>query len=145
MKSLFALLVLSVLSLPLLASEKGMIVATGFGTVDPNAVSTQSQAKMLAKRAARLDAQRQLSEQVNGIEVRAGSTVEDFELTSDIIATRVKSLLRGSMVIEEALTEEEGTWVASVTMGVCVTNESELCEGRETLREITQTTSSVNR
>lgn len=123
-------------------AEPGMVTATGFGTVDPAMAKTKAQAKMLAKRAAQLDAQRQLSEQVKGIEIRAGSTVEDYEVKSDIIATRVKTWLKGGVLIDEKITEQEGTWVAEITMGICITNESDVCKERESLRSISDAANS---
>ncbi len=123
-------------------AEPGMVTATGFGTVDPAMTKTKAQAKMLAKRAAQLDAQRQLSEQVKGIEIRAGSTVEDYEVKSDIIATRVKTWLKGGVLIDEKITEQEGTWVAEITMGICITNESDVCKERESLRSISDAANS---
>ncbi len=124
-------------------AQEGMIVATGFGTVDPTMTKTNAQAKMLAKRAAQLDAQRQLSEQVKGIEIRAGSTVEDYEVKSDIIATRVKTWLQGGVVLDESVKMEEGTWVAEVKMGICLTNQSEQCKTRESLRSISNDASQL--
>lgn len=122
-------------------AEDGMITVTGFGTVDPTMTKTNAQAKMLAKRAAQLDAQRQLSEQVKGIEIRAGSTVEDYEVKSDIIATRVKTWLQGGVVVDEKVTMQEGTWVAEVTMGICITNQAPQCKERESLRAISDAAS----
>lgn len=114
----------------------GVVTALGFGTIDPAMAKTNAQARMLAKRAAQLDAQRQLSEQVKGIEIRAGSTVEEYEVRSDIIATRVKTWLQGTVVVDEKVYESEGTWVAEVTLGICLTNEAEVCKQRESLEAI---------
>ncbi|GGF79552.1 LPP20 family lipoprotein [Alteromonas lipolytica] len=124
------------------ADLTGVVTAQGFGTVDPAMAKTHAQARMLAKRAAQLDAQRQLSEQVKGIEVRSGSTVEKYELQSDIIATRVKTWLKGTVVVDEKVTEEEGTWVAEVTLGICLTNEADICKERESLEAISNAASS---
>lgn len=117
-------------------AEPGLVKVTGFGTINPAMAATDAQAKMLAKRAAQLDAQRQLSEQVKGLEIRAGSTVEDYEVKSDIIATRVKTWLKGGFVIEQKVEESEGTWVAEVVMGICITNESAICKNQESLKAI---------
>ncbi|MFS1701972.1 LPP20 family lipoprotein [Alteromonas sp. AMM-1] len=117
-------------------SLPGVVTALGFGTIDPAMAKTNAQARMLAKRAAQLDAQRQLSEQVKGIEIRAGSTVEEYEVRSDIIATRVKTWLQGTVVVDEKVYESEGTWVAEVTLGICLTNEAEICKQKESLEAI---------
>lgn len=118
----------------------GVVTAQGFGTVDPAMTKTQAQARMLAKRAAQLDAQRQLSEQVKGIELRAGSTVEEYEVRSDIIATRVKTWLKGTVTIDQKVYEEEGTWVAEVVLGICLTNEADVCKDKESLEAIKDAT-----
>lgn len=121
---------------PLLHASEGMLTATGWGTVDPSMAQTEAQARMLARRAARLDAQRQLSEMVKGVELRAGSTVEEYEVKSDIIATRVKNWLRGAVVIKDTVKSEEGTWVAEVEMGLCLTNEATPCKDKKTLKDL---------
>ena len=119
----------------------GVVTAQGFGTVDPAMAKTNAQARMRAKRAAQLDAQRQLSEQVKGIELRAGSTVEEYEVKSDIIATRVKTWLQGTVVVDEKVYEQEGTWIAEVVLGVCLINEAEICKERESLEAISNAAS----
>ena len=120
----------------------GVVTAQGFGTIDPAMAKTHAQARMLAKRAAQLDAQRQLSEQVKGIELRSGSTVEEYEVKSDIIATRVKTWLKGTVVVDEKVYEEEGTWVAEVVLGICLTNEADICKQRESLEAISNAANS---
>ena len=120
----------------------GVVTAQGFGTVDPAMAKTNAQARMLAKRAAQLDAQRQLAEQVKGIELRAGSTVEEYEVKSDIIATRVKTWLQGTVVVDEKVYEQEGTWIAEVVLGICLTNEADICKERESLEAISNAASS---
>lgn len=114
----------------------GVVTAQGFGTIDPAMAKTHAQARMLAKRAAQLDAQRQLAEQVKGLEIRAGSTVEEYEVKSDIIATRVKTWLKGTVVVDEKVYEQEGSWIAEVVLGICLTNEAEICKERESLEAI---------
>jgi len=120
----------------------GVVTEQGFGTVDPAMAKTNAQARMLAKRAAQLDAQRQLSEQVKGIELRAGSTVEEYEVKSDIIATRVKTWLQGTVVVDEKVYEQEGTWIAEVVLGICLTNEADICKERESLEAISNAANS---
>ena len=55
---------------PVYAEEhKGLLTAKGFGTVDIEKTISNFQAKMMAKRAASLDAQRQLTEIVQGVQL----------------------------------------------------------------------------
>jgi hypothetical protein len=121
---------------PSWAGEPGLVTATGFGTVDQENIKIAMQGKMLAKRAAQLDAQRQISEMVKGLQITSGTTVEDYEVTSDITATRVKTWLRGVFPLDEKIIEQDGTWVAEVKVGLCLTNESEICKGKESLQAI---------
>jgi hypothetical protein len=71
--------------------------ATGRGAYPENA--SGAQARLMAERAARTDAYRKLTEQVYGLEVRAGSTVRDAVLTDDRIQTHVEGFIRGARVL----------------------------------------------
>ena len=117
-------------------SQDGMLSVTGFGTVDPGAFATKSQGRMMALRAAQVDGQRQLAENIKGIELTGGTTVEEYEVTSDLVATRVRGLIRGAFVLEKEVKEESNTLVAEVQMAVCLDNRSEVCKERETLQSI---------
>ncbi len=122
-------------------NHKGILSAKGFGTVDINKTSSNFQARMMARRAAELDAQRQLAETTKGLQISAGTTVEDFEVTSDVIATRVKGLLKGAFIIKEDIKSEDDTYVAEVTLAICLTNESEICQSRDSIKLISETAS----
>ena len=75
-----------------------MLTAQGFGTVD-SAVAQGSRGKMMARRAATLDAQRNLVEMIEGVRITSGTTVKDMTLQSDILGSRVKGMLRGMIHI----------------------------------------------
>jgi hypothetical protein len=124
--------------------HKGILSAKGFGTVDIEKTISNFQAKMLAKRAASLDAQRQLAEILKGVQLSAGTSVEDFEVTKDIIATRVKGLIKGAFILNESVKPEEGTFVAEVTLAICSTNESEICNKRDSIKLISESISEKN-
>ena len=81
--------------------DEGTIVAEGFGT-PPNGVYG-SRANIMARRAAIVDAQRNLAEQINGVQVDAETTVENFVTTSDVVKTKVSALVKGATVVEEQL------------------------------------------
>ena len=40
------------------------------------------------------------------------------------------------MGVDEKVYEQEGTWIAEVVLGVCLTNEAEVCKERESLEAI---------
>ncbi|GAA0213641.1 LPP20 family lipoprotein [Selenomonas dianae] len=79
--------------------NEGRITAEGFGTPPANAYGAK--ANIMARRAAIVDAQRNLAEQVNGVQVDAETTVENFVINSDIVKTKVSALIKGAVVVEE--------------------------------------------
>jgi len=134
--ALFVLLIKLIL-VPVYAEEhEGILSAKGFGTVDISNTTSNFQAKMMAKRAASLDAQRQLAEMTRGVQLTSGTSVEDFEVTKDIIATRVKGLIKGAFILTESVKPEDKTFVAEVTLAICLTNESEICSKRDSIKSI---------
>jgi hypothetical protein len=74
----------------------------GYG-IEPNndPGMTAAEKSLLAKRAGKLDALRNLSEQVNGVRVSGETLVRDFVTRSDDIRSRVSSYIRGARVISE--------------------------------------------
>ncbi|QNH54786.1 LPP20 family lipoprotein [Selenomonas timonae] len=81
--------------------DEGAITAEGFGT--PPTGVYGSRANIMARRAAIVDAQRNLAEQINGVQVDAETTVENFVTTSDVVKTKVSALVKGATVVEEQL------------------------------------------
>ncbi len=136
MRRLF--LIVSVLMSSLAYSnELSVITAEGFGFADASRFS-EPQARLMALRAAKIDAQRNLLEVINGVRVTAGTTVKDMMLESDIIGTRVKGMLQGSFETASTVTREDGSWVAAVTMAVCLDKSDAICEAKPSLAGITQ-------
>ena len=119
------------------ANDLSMITAEGFGFSDANRFS-EPQARLMALRAAKIDAQRNLLEVINGVRVTAGTTVKDMMLESDIIGTRVKGMLQGAFETDSRVAFEDGSWVASVKMAVCMDKSDALCRAKPTLASITQ-------
>ena len=115
------------------ADSLSMLSAEGFGFADAKRFP-ESQARLMAVRAAKIDAQRNLLETINGVRVTAGTTVKDMALESDIIGTRVKGMLQGAFEVGSEVNLESGSWVASVTMAVCLGKDnSGDCKERKTL------------
>ncbi|HKI73147.1 MAG TPA: hypothetical protein VJ998_00770 [Pseudomonadales bacterium] len=114
----------------------GYVEAKGMGTVDMSKTVNKIQAKLLAKRAAKVDAQRNLLEEIDGVRVTSGTTVKDAQLESDIIANRVKGLLKGAFVVDDSVTSEDGDLLAEVTLGICVTRKPPQCHQRSTLSQV---------
>jgi hypothetical protein len=116
--------------------DSGLLTAVGFGTADLNTVKVKSQAKMMARRAATLDAQRNLAEQVRGIRLTGGTTMEEYEISSDIVATRVKGLLQGAFQHDQNIIEDDESITVEITMAICIDNIAEQCKGRESLHTL---------
>lgn len=91
----------------------GYIDAVGFGVAPPNA--SKAQAKMLAKRAATADAQRNLLETIKGIYITSESRVKDFVTADDVIYSKVDGVIKGAVVIE-TIYKADGS--AQVTMRI---------------------------
>ena len=70
--------------------------------VEPNEPGlTPAEKSLLAKRAGKLDALRNLSEQVNGVRISGETLVRDFVTRSDDIRSRVFSYIQGARVVSE--------------------------------------------
>ncbi len=93
-------------SLPIRMSGNGVPPADKAGT---------PQGKLLAARAAELDAKRKLSEHINGLVIRSDTTVRDFVTENDDIQTQMQGVLVGSTV-ETTKFADDGT--AEVTVSV---------------------------
>ncbi len=117
------------------AAEEQILTATGAGIADGSRFPSELQAKMLSKRAAMADAQRNLLETINGVQVTAGTTVENMMVTSDKIGTRVKGMIRGAFVVDESISKEGESWITELTMGVCVNAAHEQCREKPTLQQ----------
>lgn len=84
----------------------GVIQATGTGVPTVGAIGAQ--ARNLARRAAMLDAYRQLLEMTKGVHVDSETTVEMMMVTSDTIKTRVEGIVKDFRIIKEGPTPDDG-------------------------------------
>jgi hypothetical protein len=116
--------------------DSGLITASGFGTTDLSIIKIKAQATMMARRAAIVDAQRNLSEQIKGVRLTGGTTMEEYEISSDIVATRVKSLLTGAFEHKKIITEGEQSISVEVVMAICINKELPICKNRVTLEQV---------
>jgi hypothetical protein len=104
--------------------------------VDLAVVKIKSQAKMMARRAAQVDAQRNLAEQIRGVKITGGTTMQEYEISSDIVATRVKGFLRGAFEVDQKVIEDTQSIVVEIELAVCVDNTHKACVGKETLTDL---------
>ena len=77
------------------------IQVTGMGVANPAMSVSPAHAAMQARRAAVVDAYRQLAEAVNGVQVDAETTVEQMVLTSDVVRTRISAVIQGAQIVSE--------------------------------------------
>lgn len=112
---MMALLVMSAASALAAANwDSAVVTAEGTGVAPPTAYNSV-QARMLARRAAIVDAYRQLAEQIKGVNVDADTTVENMMVTSDVVRTHVSALVQGARIVDEKVIAEGGY---SVTLQV---------------------------
>ena len=79
--------------------SKGIITATGSGA-PPSSAESIAQGRIMAKRAAILDARRNLLETVRGVRVNATTTVQNHMTASDRVITRVSGIVKMSKVVD---------------------------------------------
>lgn len=80
--------------------DEGFVEAIGTGAPSSMAKSP-AQARLMARRAAIADAQRNLLESVEGVQVTAETTVEKFQTTNDTVKTKVSGMIRGAKIVKE--------------------------------------------
>ncbi len=78
--------------------------------------SRKAQRKLLAGRAARVDAMRKMAERIKGLKITSSTTVQDFVTENDEIATSLKAFIRGMKEVGRTKYFADGT--AEVTMSV---------------------------
>ena len=97
-------------------SGDSKITVQGMGVAPTYAVNA-IQARMLARRAAVVDAYRQLAEMVKGVNVDSETTVENMMVTSDVTKTKVTALIQGARIVSEQAVDGGGY---TVTMEMSV-------------------------
>ncbi|MDH3325316.1 MAG: hypothetical protein OEM38_01205 [Gammaproteobacteria bacterium] len=91
-------------TVPYLATEKGQnisnktIIASGYGA-PPARLLSDGQKRLLALRAAKLDAIRTLAERVSGMHIWGGATISDMALRSDRVHVQLDTFIRGARMI----------------------------------------------
>ena len=89
--------------------------AVGQGAVDTDDTNA-ARAKLMARRAAELDARRKLAERINGLAITSNTRVKDFVAESDEIRTSMMTFQAGAYVVDAPLKVEDG--IVTVTVEI---------------------------
>lgn len=92
----------------------GELVATGQAVPPTNATSA-GQKQLLARRGAVLDAQRNLLETVEGVQVTSDSTMVNF-MANDVVRTQVEGAVMGATVTSESWDPASEIYTVEMTM-----------------------------
>ena len=82
-------------------SSMAVVRSTGYGLEPDEPGLTPPEKDLLGMRAAKVDALRNLVEEINQVQITAESTVRDFAVQNDDIRTRVNALVNGAKVVSE--------------------------------------------
>jgi len=86
---------------PPAAPASDVIRAKGNGVEPSDPSMSRAEKGLLGKRAAKIDALRNLLEQVYGVTIRSKTTVRDFVTQSDDMKARVNAFIQGARVVSE--------------------------------------------
>ena len=98
--------------------NNGIVRATGIGAGKPAYQKKNPGVyRAQAKRAAIMDAQRNLAETIKGVRVTSDSTMEDMILQSDVVRTRVDEIIKGMREVSSQYFED-GTYEVVLEMPI---------------------------
>jgi hypothetical protein len=83
--------------------ERNVIQAKGYGAMPNEPSMPLSQKQLLAERAAKLDAYRNLLEQIKGVQLDSQTTVQDLITEDDTILTNIEAFIRGARIVGSKL------------------------------------------
>ena len=95
---------------------QGTIQAVGFG-VAPNNVTSFSQGRLLARRAAIVDAYRNLQERIQDVQINSETTMQNLVAINDVVSTKVSGIIRGARIVEE-VEKADGTYQVVISINM---------------------------
>jgi hypothetical protein len=99
-ESLFSQTIAGIIVLETLKTETVTIKATGEGVAPNGSSMTNAQKRLLAKRAATVDAYRKLLEQTKLIQVDSETRLSDHMVENDSLTAKVSGYIRGAEIAE---------------------------------------------
>ncbi|MBL4940232.1 MAG: LPP20 family lipoprotein [Colwellia sp.] len=94
--------------------SKGTVFASGYGVASDNTPNRKK--RLLARRAAQVDAYRNLAEIISGVRINSETIVEDLEATSDIIRTKLNAIIKGALITKDIYQNEIAQVIIEVKM-----------------------------
>lgn len=90
--------------------------ATGHGSIGSySSRQNSTQQKLMAMRAAKLDAYRNLAEQVYGFKISGSTTVNAFAAQNDTVRSHVEAFIRGAKIVDISVSDD-GIYEATVEL-----------------------------
>ncbi len=102
--------------------RRDTLVATGYAVISVQNHKNPAQQRLLAIRAAKLDAYRALTEQVYGQHLDATTTVADMTVMSDTFRTRVEGVVYGAVLVSITPAGDD-TYEATLSLDRSVVND----------------------
>jgi hypothetical protein len=105
-----------------MVERRETLVATGYAVISVQNHKNPAQQRLLAIRAAKLDAYRALTEQVYGQHLDATTTVADMTIMSDTFRTRVEGVVYGAVLVSITPAGDD-TYEATLSLDRSVVND----------------------
>ncbi len=80
------------------SEQRNVVSVKGYGTVNMYKNHSKEQRRLLSMRASKIDAYRNLAEEIKGLEINGHTKISDMLVQSDVYETYVDAFIRGAKV-----------------------------------------------